>query len=188
MTKLICCFLVIVISSLAAPLIAQFKEIPPAKEINSISAAGYGSFGLGIGLPYGGLGGQFGYNVSDRFNSFLGVGYNFVELGFNIGVAYDFAILNRTSFYVSGMGGYNAVTLIQGLEEYNETFFGPSFGIGMKFNGKKREGNFWQFGLVVPFKSASYHERVRKIKDDPRIDTFTEANPVLISVGYHMGF
>lgn len=56
MTKLICCFLVIVISSLAAPLIAQFKEIPPAKEINSISAAGYGSFGLGIGLPYGGLG------------------------------------------------------------------------------------------------------------------------------------
>ncbi|MEQ8470766.1 MAG: hypothetical protein RIC35_06250 [Marinoscillum sp.] len=167
---------------------AQFKEIPPAKPINSISAAGYGAFGLGVGLPYGGLGAHFGYNFADRVNSFVGLGYNFLEFGFNIGLEYDFAIVNRTSFYASGMGGYNAVTIIQGLDEYNETFFGPSLGTGIKFNSKKAEGNYWQFGLILPFRNAAYRERVKEIEDDPRIEGFVKPGLFVIALGYHMGF
>lgn len=155
---------------------------------NPVVKKGFGSFGVGIGLPYGGLGARIGYNVADKVNLFTGLGYNLLGLGFNMGLQYDFATINRTSFYLSGMGGYNAVTVIEGASEYNKTFYGPSFGLGIKMDSKKASGNFWQFGVIVPVRSAAFADMVEDIKNDPRIEGFIEPFPVLIVVGYNMGF
>lgn len=155
---------------------------------NPINKEGFGSFGVGIGLPYGGLGARIGYNVADKLNLFTGLGYNLAGFGFNLGLQYDFAEINRTVFYLSGMGGYNAVTYVDGAPEYTETFYGPSFGVGIKMDSKRASGNFWQFGIIVPVKSPAYEEMMNDIKNDPRIDGVIEPLPILITVGYNMGF
>ena len=155
---------------------------------NSTLKKGYGSAGLGIGLNYGGFGGKFGYNVADKVNLFTGIGYNLNGLGFNAGVAYDYFTINRTSFYFSGMGGYNAVTAVEGAPEYTETFYGISFGTGFKMESKSRSGNYWEFGIILPIRNRQYGNMLDDIRNDPRIVDFSEPWPILISVGYNAGF
>jgi len=149
---------------------------------------GYGFAGFGIGLEYGGLGMKFGYNLADKLTLFSGLGYNFVGLGVNAGLSYDFAVLKSTSFYVSGMGGYNAVSVIAGAPEYTATFYGASLGFGAKFDFKKNPGKFIQAGLIIPFRNQGYRDMLDEIKNDPRIEGFVEPLPILICIGYNIGF
>ena len=46
----------------------------------SSSAEGESALGLGLGLPYGGIGGRFGYNVVDNLNVFLGFGFSSISM------------------------------------------------------------------------------------------------------------
>lgn len=155
---------------------------------NEVLKKGYGSAGFGLGLEYGGLGVRFGYNVADKLNLFTGIGYNLNKVGFNAGLAYDFANINRTSFYVSGMGGYNAVTAVEGAPEYTQTFYGASLGIGLKMETKRTPGNYFQFGLILPMRSQAFRDMMDDIKNDPRVASVSEPWPVLICIGYNAGF
>lgn len=143
------------------------------------------SFGLGIGLPYGAIGVRFGKNVIDGLNLYGGIGYQFVGIGYSLGVLKDFKSNSATQFYINGMYGSNAAIKVVGLEEYDKIYVGPSFGFGIKVNSRRKEGNFWDIGLLVPFRSSSFQDDIDVIKNDPRVAEFKEASPVLIVLGYN---
>ncbi len=155
---------------------------------NPIVKKGFYSLGFGAGLPYGGLGFRFGYNPINRLNTFGSLGYNFVGAGANVGIQYDFGVVKQTSFYLSGLAGYNALTLIDGAPEYNKTFYGPSFGTGIKHDSGKESGNFLQIGILLPLRSEKFYEMVDRIENDPEIDKISQIWPILITIGINMGF
>ncbi len=144
------------------------------------------TFGVGLGLPYGGIGARLGYNVADNFNLFGGVGYNFDGAGYNFGLLYSFPTEKRSEFYLDAMYGTNAVILVEGVgtEDLSESYTGLSFGAGFKINSLSKEGSYWDIGLIVPLRSSDYQDDVDVIKNNPAID-FTEAWPILIVVGYN---
>lgn len=150
------------------------------------SEKGETSLGLGLGLPYGGIGIRLGTNVADELNLFGGVGYQISGVGFNIGIRKDLFTFGMSQLYITGMFGTNAAIKISGLSEYDNLYMGPSFGAGVKINSRKKEGNYWDVGLLVPLKSSKYKDDETAVQHDPRISTFTAAWPVLFFVGYNL--
>ncbi len=151
------------------------------------SEKGEGTIGLGLGLPYGAIGLRFGYNVVNHTNLFAGLGYNIADVAYNFGVRQSFPSKKQSEFYVMGMYGSNAAIIITGQNEIKESYQGPSVGLGLKINSFKKEGSYWDVGLILPFTSSKYKDAVDAIKNNPSISDFTEAWPVLITVGYNFG-
>ena len=149
------------------------------------SQKGQSSLGLGIGLPYGGIGIRFGTNISDHLNLFGGLGYQFAGAGYNVGLLKDFKSNSAAQFYILGMYGTNAAIKVDGLSDYDKVYTGASFGVGMKVNSRKKEGNFWDIGLLIPVRSSDFKDDEDAVKNDPRISEFTEAWPILLSIGYN---
>lgn len=149
------------------------------------SQKGQTTLGVGLGLPYGAIGLRLGTNIIDGLNLFGGVGYQLAGPGYNIGLLKDFPSSGSAQFYVTGMYGTNAAIKIKGLTEYDKVYTGPTIGLGVKLNSRNTEGNYWDLGLLVPFRSGEYQDAEEAIKNDPRIIAFNPAWPVLIVVGYN---
>ena len=119
-----------------------------AQEANTLTA------GVGIGLDYGGLGGQLGYQIDNQWGAFVGLGATFVASGYNLGVKY---LLDSKSnqFFLEAMYGYNAIILADNPsgENTREIYYDPSFGGGM--DAPNKGGNsFWHFTHVVRFNAS----------------------------------
>lgn len=156
-------------------------------DISWMSSAGSSFFGFGIGLPYGGIGFNLSHNVANRLNLFAGLGYNFNNIGFNAGISADYFSKDEITLYVTGMGGYNSVTVVSGLEEeYNKTFYGISFGTGIKIALK--DNQLINAGLILPIRNSEYNDTVDAIENDPRIETFNKPLPILFTIGYQVAF
>jgi hypothetical protein len=162
---------------------APVKQESPGTHLSS--QKGETTLGLGIGLPYGAIGLRLGVNVTDGLNLFGGAGYQISGLGYNIGILKDFPSSSMTQFYLTGMYGTNAAIKILNLSEYDKLYTGPTFGLGLKVNSRKTEGNYWDVGLLVPIRSSDYKEDEMAIKNDSRISEFRSPWPVLIVVGYN---
>lgn len=153
------------------------------------SRKGENSLGIGVGLPYGGLVGiRLATNIADELNLFGGVGYQISGVGFNAGLRKEFASSSMMQFYLLGMFGTNAAIKVVGLPEYDKVYTGASFGMGIKINSRKTEGNYWDLGLLTPLRSSQFKEDEDKMKNDTRISSYTSAWPVLICVGYNFNF
>ncbi|GGZ31362.1 hypothetical protein GCM10007049_25600 [Echinicola pacifica] len=139
--------------------------------------------GLGAGLPYGGFGAQLSYNIENYFTVFGGLGYNLVGAAGNAGFELGIPSKRQTSLFVTGMYGYNAATIVEGKEIYNNTYNGPSFGAGVKINSLKTPALFWKISILVPSRSESYNDAIEAMKRDPSINIETTPPPVLFSVG-----
>jgi hypothetical protein len=114
---------------------------------------------------------------------FGAIGYNLNGAGYNGGLVFRVLPDKKVCPYVTGMYGYNAVIVIEGLSERNKTYFGPSLGGGIELRMRNR--NFWNFGLLFPFRSAEFRDDFDDLKNNPSIE-ITEPLPVQISVGYHL--
>ncbi len=150
------------------------------------------SFGMGLGLHYGGLGmkaayGGFGESL-EGLNVFLGVGYYINDPGINIGVQNFFPGKGFSQFYLSMMYGTNATIVVDGASNYNENYYGLSLGAGLRLNSKKLPGSYWDFGLIIPSRSADYKDDVRRLNNDPLISDVTPPFPVLVNIGYNFTF
>ncbi|MCH7408844.1 hypothetical protein MM239_05520 [Belliella sp. DSM 111904] len=153
---------------------------------NLSSAKGSTSLGVGIGLPYGGIvGGKLSHNVEDNFSIFGGLGYNFIGVGFNAGLTYTVPTEKLTELYFTGMYGYNAVINIEGLPQYQKTYYGPTFGSGLKFNSRRKEGAYWDLGILVPFRGANYRNDMDDIENNPMITIENKPWPVQFYFGYN---
>ncbi|MEL7145738.1 MAG: hypothetical protein AAFO69_05185 [Bacteroidota bacterium] len=156
-----------------------------AQEYPLSSTKGEGSFGMGVGLDYGTIGFRGSYNLANNFSIFLGLGYQFAGIGHNIGLQKDFKSKRATQFFLRAMHGSNAAIKINGLDEYNSTFVGTTVGGGIKVNSIKKTGNFWDFGLMVPFTNELYRLTRDTAANDPRVENFVKSWPVTLSVGYN---
>jgi hypothetical protein len=149
------------------------------------SQKGESNFGLGVGLPYGGMGIHFGTNITNGLNLFGGLGYQVADIGYNFGLRKDFESKNLVQFYLSGMFGTNAAIKIEGLSEANKTYRGASFGAGVKLNSRRKEGNFWDLGLITPVRTSTFKNDLNQLKIDPRISDLTDPFPVLFVAAYN---
>ncbi len=142
--------------------------------------------GLGLGLTYGGFGGRAVYNPTDYLGAFLGLGYNLDGLGYNFGLMGYLPSEGRVQAYLSGMYGTNAVIAVEFVDGSTETesYTGVTFGVGMMLKSKKGNGNYWDFGILLPIRSSEYNDDIDALEsfgvdvDDPW--------PVLINVGYNI--
>lgn len=144
-----------------------------------------GAAGLGIGLPYGGFGARIGYNPFDQTTLFLGLGYNLSGLGINGGIQYLLPSNKQSQFYFSVLYGTNSSIKIKGLDESTKSYYGPSFGLGIRINSLRHEGSFWDLGLVLPIRSSEYKDDLDALENNPSISGLTKPWPVLITAGYN---
>ncbi|CAN5340385.1 hypothetical protein BH09BAC3_BH09BAC3_07640 [soil metagenome] len=143
------------------------------------------SFGVGVGLDYGGLGGRFSYQVNPQLGAFISGGYAIAGVGFNIGMR---GRLNPEKNFIptlSVMYGYNGAIQITGGGpsggNFNKVYYGPSIGVGFERRLRNLNRDYWQLELLVPFRSAEYDRDIAYFKS---IISSTPL-PIAISVGYH---
>jgi hypothetical protein len=76
------------------------------------------------------------------------------------------------------MYGYNAVIYDSG--ELDKTYYGFSVGFGVKLVGKYRQKNYTSLCIIVPFREKEFLDIAKA--------TRSFVYPVLVSIGYHLGF
>jgi hypothetical protein len=145
------------------------------------------NMGFGVGLDYGGFGGRFTVLTSESFEFFGGFGYNLLGLGFNGGADIRILPQRRICPYVGGMYGYNAVIKINGADQYNQTYYGPSLNVGIEFWSLRNPGYF-NFEVLLPFRSTEYHRDIRDLKNKQNIEFSSEPTMIGMSIGYHIAF
>lgn len=155
------------------------------KKFHLSSQRGETTLGLGIGLPYGGIGVRFGTNITSGLNLFGSLGYQLSGVGYNVGLLKDFPSASMVQFYLAGMYGTNAAIKVLNLSEFDKVYTGPSLGLGIKVNSRKTEGNYWDVGLLLPIRSRDYKDDETAVRNDPRISGFQAPWPVLVVVGYN---
>lgn len=143
------------------------------------------SLGLGLGLPYGGLGMKLAYNTADQVTLFGALGYNMVGIGVNAGIQLSLPSEKQSEFYFTGMYGYNAVIINKIKSEMGGIFAGPSVGMGLKINSLTTKGNYWDVGLLAPIRSQKYKNAVLEIQRNPNATLESKPWPILIYVGYN---
>ena len=132
--------------------------------------------GLGMGLDYGGLGVKIELLPVKYFGLFVGLGYNLVSCGWNIGVTYKIQPDDRISPNLMFFYGYNAV-LIDRDYRYGITSYGITIGGNMDFKVGS-SGSKWSVGLFVPFRSKQF-------LDSYDSNSQSVLWPILFSVGYN---
>jgi hypothetical protein len=175
MKKIFCLFAILVCS---ATCFAQSSDSPldqPAKA----------NLGIGFGLDYGGIGARFTYMIVPKFGLFGSIGYVLVGPGYNFGATYKFMSDKRVVPTISAMYGYNAAIKVSGGYDFEEIYLGPSVSVGLEVKGKKRVQNYWNFELVIPFRSSDYEDDMDRL-DALDVD-MTDLPPIAFSIGYHIG-
>jgi hypothetical protein len=142
------------------------------------------NLGLGGGIDYGGFGGRLTILTSPRFEFFGALGYNTLNTGFNAGA--DFRILPESSVcpYFGMMYGYNSIIKVDYEEQYNHTYFGPSWNIGIELWTRSSPG-FFNIELILPLRSAEFRADIRNLKNNPDIVIKGEVLPLSFAIGYH---
>jgi len=163
-------------------LLAQAREHKDIVEENSKQ-----NIGIGLGLDYGGIGVRYTYMAAPKFGLFGSLGYILVGPGFNFGATYKFLPGKRATPALGAMYGYNAVIKVIGASGYDEIYYGPSVSIGVEVKTRRNERNFWNFELVVPFRSSKYKDDIDALVNNLSIK-ITEPLPIAFSIGYHFGF
>jgi hypothetical protein len=141
------------------------------------------TLGLGIGLDYGGLGGQINFQINPKVELFGGLGYNLDGAGFNVGGKLRLAPDKRVCPTIGAMYGYNGVIVVEGLDDASKTYYGPSFGFGLEFK-RHQTDNFWNVGLWLPIRSSEFKDDFDALDKNPDIE-ISKPLPVAISIAYH---
>ena len=138
------------------------------------------SVGAGVGLAYGGLGGQINYQIFDEWGLYGGAGSALIGFGYNIGTRVAVKSNRRDVYFVDFLYGYNA-TIDYG--SISKIYYGPSLGGSWSYYTKKKK-SFWNVGLVIPFRSADFKEDKDQIliSDGVSLIHF----PVLVYAGFNI--
>lgn len=145
------------------------------------------SFGLGIGLDYGGLGCNFLYYPAKSIGLFAGAGYPLAGFGFNAGLKIRIVPEKSKSGFVPYgliMYGYNAAIAVQNASRFNKLFYGPTVGLGFEFLPRQSRSGFWTFALLVPVRSAEVDKYMDDLEENHGVQFDNRLFPVGFSLGY----
>lgn len=159
---------------------AQYTENPDLLENNTNVY-----LGIGIGLPYGGMGGRVEVSPSEMFSGFLALGYNIKGVGVNGGVMYHLPSDSRLKFYGTAMFGYNAVIYVEGAPDFQKSYYGPTIGAGLKWFGRKTPAGYFDFNLLFPFRPSAYYDDFETANNVPGIHFNIKPPPIAFSIGYN---
>ena len=129
--------------------------------------------GAGFGVPYGLIGANLNYRLTDAFDLTLGAGY-----GFGAGVRYH-PLAQKREFRLTLYYGDNTVIDDPITDKY-ETYSDVSVGIGY---GSPDGG--WDFDLVYIFIPDDAKDRVDELESMGYTVSGDTGNTVKFSVGYH---
>jgi hypothetical protein len=118
----------------------------------------------------------------------FGGGYALAGFGYNAGAMVIANPDKRISPAFIFMYGYTAAIAISGASQYNKLYYGPSIGFGLRSKSRRNEGNYWQFGLAIPFRPSEFETDFNALKSNPNITGLTKPLPITISIGYHFVF
>ena len=147
------------------------------------------SLGIGVGLDFGGLGGNLLFYPTKNFGLFAGVGYAFAGTGYNVGAKYRLLSKNPKSMAVPfavAMYGYNAAVAVANTTQYNKFFYGPTIGIGLDFRFSPKRSNYWSVAVLVPFRSAAVNVYIDDLRDRSNIKFQNDLLPCAFSFGYRI--
>jgi hypothetical protein len=149
------------------------------------------SFGLGIGIDYGGIGGSFLFYPQKNIGLFLSGGYAFVGFGYNVGIKLRYAEKMNTSKilpYLSFMYGYNAVIKVKNGEDLNKMFYGPSIALGIDAHFRRKSTGYWTFELIIPFRGTQVDDYTSELEKNHGVVFENKLPPLMISVGHRFTF
>lgn len=146
------------------------------------------TFGLGMGLDFGGFGGNLLVYPNNNIGLFAGLGYALAGLGFNAGTKIRFSQPGtRINPYVVAMYGYNAAIKVVGASNYNKMFYGPTVGFGLDFENPNSSG-YWTAALMIPFRKAEVEQYMDELENNHGIQFQSRMFPIAFSVGYRFKF
>jgi hypothetical protein len=146
--------------------------------------------GFGLGLSYGGVGGRVSVFPVLAAGVFGAVGYNLHKTGYNVGGIGRILPKKKVCPVVMGMYGHNGVIVIQGRDEFNKTYYGPTFGGGMEIRFMNYE-TYLNLELLIPIRSQEWYDDIdviRTLSKQGLIEDFVEPLPFSISIGCHFRF
>jgi len=140
--------------------------------------------GIGIGLDYGSLGGKIEYLPIEEVSVFGGIGYNYVNVGWNLGGSYNIKMSERVTLKPTAMYGSNGSVRIDGSPKYDKVSNGLTLGLGLDLNAPHSLGK-WNFGLYVPIRSKEFMDHYDMLKSNSSITLKNKLIPIGITVGYN---
>ena len=149
------------------------------------------TFGVGVGLDYGGLGINFTTSLHTNVAVFGGIGYSISDLGFNFGLKARMMSKvkpSRVTPYGMLMYGRNTFVKIDGASGLNKSFKGISFGFGTDFSFKPRKNGYWSVGFAIPIRNSEVDSYIRYLKNYQRVTFKDESAPFTFTLGYKIIF
>lgn len=142
--------------------------------------------GIGSGLDAGGIiGARMTYWITPNLSGFIGGGWALVDPGYNGGLEVRFNSRSRTSFFLTGMYGYNGVIKVQGKETLNGIYFGPTAGMGLILRHRYLL-NYWRFSFNIPFRSEEMMNDISALKQRTNVEMKQDLLPFTIGIGFHL--
>ena len=145
------------------------------------------SFSLGMGMDYGGLGGNFTFYPTRNLGFFIGGGNAIAGFGYNTGLKYRIipeTLNKKYNPYGLLIYGYNAAIHIFGTKEFNKMFYGPTLGVGFDYRSFLMARGYWSFALLVPIRSSNVNAYMDDLEKYENIEFKNGLFPVAISIGY----
>jgi hypothetical protein len=144
------------------------------------------SIGLGMGLDYGGFGGNILFYPAPKIGLFAGLGYPLAGVGYNVGVKFRLLTKkpSKVNAYLMGMYGYNSSIYIQDGKEYNKLFYGPTFGLGIDTRYNPKKVGYWTFAILIPVRGSDVDAYIDDLKNNHNVEFKNDLFPLGFSVGY----
>jgi len=185
------------IAFIAAIIISNFISIQ--SQAQDSAAAKYNvdrtSFGIGLGIDYGGIGGNFLIYPQKNIGIFAGGGYAFIGIGYNVGLKLRLVSDKKPTVvpYLLAMYGYNTAIKVSdesgfslGINNYNKFFYGPSFGVGLDLYSARNNSGYWTFDVIIPVRTADVNNYINYLETTDDITFKNKPLPVLISIAYRI--
>jgi hypothetical protein len=144
------------------------------------------AFGIGMGLDYGGFGGNLLVYPQKNVGVFLGAGYALVGVGYNVGTKLRLLPKRESGLspFFLAMYGYNAAIAISNAHELDKIFYGVNIGIGFDTGIRPTKAGYWSFALLIPFRSPDVDLYIDDLKQNHGAEFKNELLPFAISIGY----
>jgi hypothetical protein len=145
------------------------------------------SFGLGLGLNYGFIGGSYMFCPQKNIGLFLSGGYVLVGFGYNAGIKLRLEKKMNTTILIptlTAMYGYNAVIKGKDNSDFDKIFYGPSIGIGLDAHFKRKNAGYWSFDLFFPIRGSEVEDYMTDLENNHGATFDNELFPITISIGH----
>jgi hypothetical protein len=144
------------------------------------------TIGLGMGLDYGGFGGNVLYYPAKNIGIFGGIGYALAGTGYNAGLKLRLITQKQSRVvpYATVMYGYNAAIYVMNDNRYNKLFYGPSFGLGLDAPWNPTKKGYFSFALLYPVRGKEVDNYIDDLKKNHNVEFKTELLPIAFSFGF----